>query len=203
MSAPLEPSTTAVAGVILASGSSRRFRKGNKLLAAVDGSPVVRRTTQAYLDGGLEPVIVVVGYEAHRVVAALVDLDIVVVQNPDFVAGQSRSLVRGVRALAETRRAAVIGVGDQPMLSGDVVRTLVKAYRETAAPLVVPRYAGRRGNPALFARSLFPELELVEGDQGGRPVLAAHKDEIVWVDFADPLLGMDVDTVEDYATLLS
>jgi molybdenum cofactor cytidylyltransferase len=185
-----------VGGVLLAAGMSRRLAGRNKLVEIVGGQPVVRRTVGAYLAGGLDPVVVVVGYEAERVAGALAGLSIQIVSNPDYAEGQSRSLLWGLGALGPRVEAAVIGVGDQPLLRGEIVTDLVAAFR-SGARLAVPRYVGRRGNPVLFARSLFEELTRVEGDQGGRPVIEAHRDEIVWIDVADAEAGADVDTLED------
>jgi molybdenum cofactor cytidylyltransferase len=191
-----------VAGVVLASGMSLRFGKDNKLLAPFGQSTVVRRTVQAYLDGNLQPVLVVMGHQAGRVRTALAGLPVVDVYNPEFEQGQSRALVHGVTALPPLTPAAVIGVADQPLLTGEVIRQLVMAYRTTRAPLVVPRYAGGRGNPVLFDRRLFAELLQVTGDQGGRPVLETHRQEIAWVDVPNVRAGADLDTPEDYRALL-
>jgi molybdenum cofactor cytidylyltransferase len=106
-----------------------------------------------------------------------------------------------VDALPAGTGAAIIGVGDQPFLAPEIIRRLVSAFRASGAALVVPRYAGRRGNPVLFSAKLFPELLEVEGDQGGRPVLLRHRDEIVWVDVDEARAGLDIDTPEDYLAL--
>jgi molybdenum cofactor cytidylyltransferase len=198
-----QPPVRPVAGLVLASGMSRRFAGANKLLVPIGGVPVVRRTVQAYLAAGLDPVTVVLGHEANLVGDALLGLPIQTVINPDFAQGQSRALGHGVHALPDRTSAAVIGVGDQPLLTGSVIRLLVDSYIITGRSPVVPRYAGRRGNPVLFDRSLFPELLAVTGDQGGRPVIERHRDEILWLDLPDPRPGADLDSEEDYAILVS
>lgn len=196
-----EAAARAVAGIVLASGMSTRFGARNKLLVPVDGLPLVRRTVSAYLGAGLDPVLVVVGYEADRVREALDGLYVVAVPNPEYEQGQSRGLVRGVRALPAETAAGVIGVGDQPALRPATLRLLVARWRETSAPAVYPLYAGQRGSPTLFDRSLFPELLEVTGDHGGRFVLQRHRDEAVGVEVEDPGEGQDVDTLDDYRRL--
>lgn len=186
-----------VAGIILAAGLSQRYRQGNKLLAEVSGVPVVVRTVQAYCEAGLDLVVVVVGYEGAAVERALAGLPIQVVRNPAFEEGQSTSLRYGVNSLPAEASAAVIGVADQPLLKPGVIRQLVSVHRSRRAPVVVPRYAGQRGNPVLFDRGLFQELLEIVGDQGGRAVLAKHGADVVWVDVEDAMAGMDLDTVED------
>jgi molybdenum cofactor cytidylyltransferase len=190
-----------VAGIILASGMSRRLGGANKLLLPVAGEPLVRRVAAAYLGAGLKPVLAVVGHQAGDVGEALRGLDIEIAQNPNYKEGQSRALVRGVAALPATAVGAVIGVGDQPYLSAEIIVCLLAKFRSEPVPVVAPRYGGRRGNPALFASSLFAELMAVEGDRGGRGVLEAHAAEVAWVDFEDPRPAIDVDTIEEYRAL--
>jgi molybdenum cofactor cytidylyltransferase len=187
-----------IAGLVLASGMSTRFGPGNKLLAKVRGRTLVRRTVDAYVRSGLDPIVVVVGFEADLVMAELPTEDAVrTVHNPDFGRGQSRALVCGISNLPKRARAAVIGVGDQPFLTAGVIRSLVEAYDARGAPIVAPLYGGRRGNPTLFDRTLFRELLDVTGDQGGRPVIQRHVSEVEWVEVGDEEPGVDVDTWED------
>lgn len=190
---------SSLAGIVLASGLSRRFGPENKLLHPLHGRPIVRRTVEAYLAARLDPVLVVVGHEGERVLEALEGLPILPVSNPDFARGQSQSLVAAVRALPVGTEAAVIGVGDQPFLTPQVISLLAATYRSSSAALAIPRYAGVRGNPVLFSASLFPELATVQGDQGGRSVLRRHMTEAVWVDIPDARPGYDIDTPEDLA----
>lgn len=186
-----------VAGLVLASGMSRRYGGANKLLAHVGGEPVVRRATLAYVEAGLDPVVVVIGYQAQQVRRALSGLAVTVVVNPDYAAGQSRALAHGVRALPLSTEAAVIGVGDQPWLLAPTVLRLVETWRVTKSNIVAPLYGGQRGNPVVFARALFPELLSVDGDTGGRPVIAAHAEGVTWLPIADVSQRGDVDSPDD------
>lgn len=191
---PLRP----IAGLILASGRSERFGAQNKLLAPFGGIPIVRHTLTAYVRAELQPVFLVVGHQAEAVEAAAQGLGVTVVDNPDYRSGQSRALVRGIRALPPECEAVVVGVGDQPLLTESIIGRLTTRYRETGATLVVPRYRGVRGNPVLFDRSHFDELQSVAGDQGGRSVVARHAADILWVDIDDPRPAIDIDTKDDY-----
>jgi molybdenum cofactor cytidylyltransferase len=182
---------------------SRRFGGENKLLVRVGGIPVIRRTVRAYVEAGVTPVLIVVGHDTERVVQALADLDVQIVHNPAYRQGQSRALVYGLHALPPTAGAAVIGVGDQPLLRPEIIRGLVARFVQDRVPIVAPRYAGSRGNPVLFERSLFPELLAIEGDQGGRPVIQQHADRVLWLDVDDPHSGLDLDTVQDLEDLRS
>lgn len=191
-----------VAGVILASGMSQRFGEANKLLVPIDGIPVITRTVSAYVAAGLSPTVVVVGFDSTEVIHALASLPVDIVHNARFAEGQSRALVAGVQALPPDIAAVVIGVGDQPLLSRQLIQALVDRWRSTRASIIVPRYGGQRGNPTLFARSLFGELLEVTGDQGGRNVIQRHSASVSQVDWPDARIGADIDTVEEYQALV-
>ncbi len=92
-------------------------------------------------------------------------------------------------------------LGDQPRLTGGVINRLLDAYWRSGGPIVAPFADGRRGNPVLFARSLFPDLIGTQGDAGARGVIEAHHDEIHAVE-VDPAVFEDIDTPEAYAVLL-
>jgi molybdenum cofactor cytidylyltransferase len=122
--------------------------------------------------------------------------------NPDAAAGQSTSVRAGLAALSPNAESAVFILGDQPGVDPKVIDALIDAWRESRAPVVAPRYEDRIGNPILFDRRVFPELVLLEGDTGARPVVRAYEDtgqlQLVPVNGAAP---PDVDTEADYAAL--
>ena len=75
---------------------------------------------------------------------------------------------------------------------------MIAAYRTSGQPIVAPLYAGRRGNPVLFDRSLFAELAAQQGDRGGREVIQAHPERVATVAFDRPELQTDLDTWDQY-----
>jgi molybdenum cofactor cytidylyltransferase len=194
-----------VAGVLLAAGTSSRFGDENKLLADANGDPVVRASAQTLLDAGLDPVVVVVGYEADRVRDALDGLDLEFASNPDYESGQASSVQAGVRALTDDERdtdsgvdAAVFALGDMPFVAPESIRVLVAAYEDGARSALAAGYEGERGNPVLFDARHFPALAGREGDVGGKQVLLAADDAAV-VETGDPGVRRDVDRREDLA----
>ncbi len=191
-----------VAAVLLAAGGSRRMGQSKQLLP-IDGQPMVRRVAQTVCQAGLAQVVVVVGAEGDRVARALAGLDLEIVHNQAWAQGMSTSVRAGMEALRPEIEAALLVLADQPGLTIDALEALVEAYRATRAPIVAPYYRGRRGNPVLFARSLFADLGQVEGDQGGRALLVRHEQEVARVDLDDVAILLDVDTRHDYEGLCS
>jgi molybdenum cofactor cytidylyltransferase len=108
----------------------------------------------------------------------------------------------GIAELTPQTKAAMILLGDQPLVGPAILTRLMQAWRDTAMPIVAPYYAGQRGNPVLFARALFPELLNVTGDQGGRAILQRHAAEIEPVHIANAEAALDLDTWQEYQALL-
>ncbi len=185
-----------VAGIVLAAGPSHRMEGKNKLLLPVQGEPMVRRVAQTALAAGLDPVIVVVGYEGERVATALADLPVQTVHNPHWEQGQSTSVRTGVQALPPGTGAAVFLLGDMPFVPPTLVRALVAAHAQTLAPIVAPLVDHRRGNPVLFDASTFPELMALQGDVGGRALFEQYRyHPVPWF---DETTQIDIDTWMDY-----
>jgi molybdenum cofactor cytidylyltransferase len=192
-----------IAGVILAAGSSSRLGRP-KLLLPLHGEPLIRHTVRRALQSSLDEVIVVVGHEGEAVSAAIADLPVEIVPNPDSALGQSTSVVAGIEALAEPHAAVVFLLGDQPGIDPQAIDALIAAWKASHAPIVAPRYRDTIGNPVLFDRRIFPELRALGGDVGARAIIRKYQAkgelELVPVDASAP---PDVDTEEDYTAMLA
>src|SRR6185312_7568989 len=176
-----------IAAVVLAAGASRRFADGRgvqKLVAPAAGKPVVRWTVERLLAARIDEVVVVTGHERDAVRAALANLRVRIVDNPHFS--------RGIAALPAAVTGAIIALGDQPTVSTAVIDKLVDAWHERRMPIVAPLYRGVRGNPVLFAASLFAELRAVGGDHGARDLISRSPDRVTLVD-VDADMPLDVD----------
>lgn len=187
-----------IAAVVLAAGAARRFGS-QKLLAPLEGRPLVRWTVEEVLASGVDRTVVVLGREADAVRAALADLSVEFVSNPGFSRGMSTSIRAGIEALDPAVEGALVVLGDQPIPRA-VIRRLLRAHAASRLPIVAPSYRGERGNPVLFAASLFGELRGLEGDRGARSLVDRSPGRLLLVPFphAPP---PDVDTPEELAAL--
>ncbi len=196
-----------VVAVVLAAGASRRFG-APKQLARVGGGPgnatVLERSLEAACRAPVAGVWVVTGAHGDLVRPMLERYPVQVVDNPAYRAGMSSSLRAGLEAVlaagaggGAAPRAVLVVLADQPFLTREVYDRLVGAYLSTGARIVHPVAGGRRCNPVLFDLDLAGELLAVEGDEGGRRVLAAHPDEALAVEFRNPATFRDVDYPED------
>jgi molybdenum cofactor cytidylyltransferase len=187
-----------IAGIVLAAGFARRMGR-QKLLLAFQGKPIVRWAAEA-LAPDVEDLVVVTGQEEAAVRQALAGLAVRFVRNPRPHEGQGSSIAVGVSALKPWTRAAVIALGDQPRVPGDVVPALLAAWERGGQAIVAPVYRGTQGTPVLFAAALFGELAALTGDAGARAVVQARPERVELVPFDMPMPA-DVDTPEDFARL--
>ncbi len=169
-----------------------------KLLLELGGQPLVRRAVERALASQVDEVVVVVGPNRADMERALAGTAARLVDNPDHLTGMASSLRAGLQALDPTADAVVVLLSDQPFQGAQVIDRLIETYRATGRPIVVPLYAGRRGNPVLFDRSLFAELERQQGDQGGREVIVADPTRVATVEFESDDAQRDLDTWDDY-----
>lgn len=189
----------AVAAVVLAAGASSRLGQP-KQLVPIAGRPALAHTLGALRASTVDRIIVVLGHAAEEIAAALDMTSVAIVRNAQYAEGQSTSVQAGVKALADDVGAALMVVGDQPMLAPAVVNAIVRAYEETGGPFIVPVYEGEWGNPVLLARATWPLLDNLKGDTGARPILRKHMDMVLEVPVEGPLPD-DIDTPEDYARI--
>ena len=169
----------------------------NKLLADLNGTPVVAHTCRAADAAGL-PMLVVTGHEAERVSAAL-PTGTQTIFAPDYAEGMGASLAAGIRALPDGWDAAVVMLGDMPLVPPRLLERLAKTV--TAESIAVPVRAGRQGNPAAWGRRFFPELAALTDDRGGKALLRRHEDAITAVEAGTDAIFMDADTPEALAAI--
>jgi len=189
-----------VAAIVLAAGTSTRMGRQKLLLPVEGGRPLVRVSIEGVLTAGLDDVVVVLGRDAEGVGRALAGLPVRTALNSRYAEGQSTSLRAGLDALAPGTEAVVVALGDQPRPDAALIRRLVEVFRASGTPIVVPRYRDGRGNPVLFAASVFDELRAVTGDQGGRGVIARDPSRVAELPVEAPM-PRDVDTWADYEAL--
>ena len=186
-----------VAALVLAAGQARRFG-APKLLAPLQGRPLIWHTVRRVLEADIGEVIVVSGGAHEQLADALGGLPVRIVRNPCFEEGLSSSLKVGITAAGQT--AVLVALGDQPTVPIHVIRDLVRVYRATGKPIVCPSYNGEVGNPVVLSPVVFPELLQLRGDRGARRVVERDASRVSEVSFKFEM-PKDIDTPGDLEAL--
>ncbi len=201
--APMEkPQGPRIGALLLAAGQSRRMGGPNKLLAEIDGVPMVARVARRLLASRARPVIAVLGNKADEVDAALGKLPVERVRNPDFADGLSTSLKRGIAALPPDLDGALVCLGDMPLVAGRHIDRLIAAFNPLEGrAIIVPTRHGKRGNPVLWAKHFFPAMTQIAGDVGARHLIGEHAELVAEIEMDDDAILVDIDTPEALAAL--
>jgi len=188
-----------VGAIVMAAGSGSRMQGSEKLLLDFDGTPMVRHVMHAASEGGCHQTVVVYSAEDVR---AVVDGHAEAVFNPDAKSGMASSLQVGLRALRPEIEAAVVLLGDQPLVGSRTVAALLRQWRrEGSRPAVaVSQGDGDWAPPVVLSRELWARLFELKGDAGARQVLQGHPELLDVV----PAPGRveDVDTPDDYTKIV-
>ncbi len=185
-----------IGGVVLAAGAATRFG-APKQLALLRGRPLLEHVLETLARAPLGRRVVVLGAEAERILAAVPLHGAEPVRCPDWPKGQAASLRAGLRALGPVE-AAVVVLGDQPLLHPEAVARVIAA-RCGGADAVRAEYGGVAGHPVLLEGRVLPRVLALEGDLGARDLLRDLEVRAV------PCAGLgrpdDVDTPEQLEVL--
>lgn len=187
-------------GLVLAAGAGSRFG-GGKLLAPLAGRPVLQHVLDALAAAGVGEVVVVLGGDAAAIEDAITWRSERRVTNPDPGRGLSSSIQVGFGEIGEGAASVLVVLGDQPLVSVDVIKAVLDAPDDPSRPIVVPAYADDRGrNPVLLRRGAFGLVAQATGDRGLGPLIAANAAAVLEV----PVVGHnpDVDTPADLARVM-
>jgi molybdenum cofactor cytidylyltransferase len=136
-------------------------------------------------------------------VAALNSQPVQVVFNPEWEQGIAASIRCGLEALLNrtpTPDQVIFMVCDQPFVTAELLLELVNERQNTHKPIVASAYGGTLGIPALFEKSLFPQLLDLQGDTGAKHLIMEHPEKVAAVNF--PEGNIDVDTEGEYEQLI-
>jgi len=191
--------------VVLGAGRASRFG-GPKLLAVLRGRPIVAHVLDAVARARAAnlvdqaAIVVAAGDAEVTALARAAGVETITNAAPDR--GLSSSLRCGLAALGSDAGAAVILLGDQPLVRPDVIAALVAAWRDGRGTAIRPRYAeapGEPGHHVLLDRSVWPRVLRLEGDVGLGALLTPGSAGVAFIEVAGR--NPDVDTVADLDTL--
>lgn len=201
----------AFCGVILAAGESTRMGTDKALLPwppPVSGQPGGSNTFLSAAISSLlqvcDLVLVVAGTNEERLTPIVYANNASLVRNPAPERGQFSSLQAGLQeVLNRGRDAAIITLVDRPPVRPDTLQSLRDAF--VAAPIgiwaVVPEYKGRHGHPFVAGRELIHKWLQALPTATARDVEHQYSAHLKYLPVNDPLVVMNVDTPQDYASL--
>jgi molybdenum cofactor cytidylyltransferase len=175
-------------GLILAAGGGVRFGEEPKLLADLEGRPMLEYAIEAQCAiPEFNQVVVVLGAHAAGMLARVDFSHAEPVICQDWREGMATSLRCGIEALDGADRV-IVTLGDQPLVTSEVIRRFLDAAPGTRAT-----YGGRPGHPVVLGPDQLAKLDTLNGDHGARDLLG----DAPTIECGQLCSGRDVDTPDD------
>jgi molybdenum cofactor cytidylyltransferase len=195
-------------GVILAAGESSRMGRDKALLPWPPDSALGATFLSAAIKlffPYVDVVLVVVGNNRAELSPVVYANGASLVINPDPDRGQFSSLQAGLQEIRNRGRdAAMLTLVDRPPVRAATIETLQEAFERAIAKrklAVIPEYEGKHGHPILIANEMLEAFLEAPETSNARDVEGAHQSQIEYVPVYDPLVAVNVNTPEQYASL--
>jgi len=187
--------------IILAAGASTRLGQPKQLLPW-QGVTLLQYAVKTALTVTTQPV-VVTGANGEHLAAALDPGQVKLVFNPNWQQGIASSIHCGLQAVLNRTPEpdqVIFMVCDQPFVTPGLLLDLINERQKSRKPIVACAYAETLGIPALFDKSLFPQLLDLQGDTGAKRLIQQYGEEVASVEF--PQGAYDIDTESQYKELI-
>ena len=189
-----------ISGILLAAGESRRMGQP-KLLLPWGNTTILEKVVDTYLKTKISELIVVVGTNQKSLKAILISKPVIIVENPYYQEGMGTSIRKGVEAASTQAEGYLIGLGDQPLITSDIINALITVFSIEHPGIALCSYKKKKGHPVIFARRFRQALCNLSGDRGGRTIIRQHGAEVRYVDIGSEAIFIDIDTPDDYQKL--
>ena len=179
-----------IVGILLAAGSSRRFGADKRLHPLPDGTPIALASARRLAEACSRTIVVIrPGDTALTSLLAAEGIETVVCNEAEK--GMGHSLTRGIAASA-TAEGWLVALADMPYIEPASYHAVLGALRNGAS-LARPAYKGKIGHPVGFSANYLPDLLVLTGDQGGKTILDAHRNDLHLCPVEDPGILKDID----------
>ena len=184
--------------ILLAAGESKRFGDKNKLLAMINGKPIINHILDTLFEV-YDPseLIVIVGHE-HKIIKNLIfNTNIKILENINYKKGVGTSIALGVNNLDTEIDGVMIIPADMPYINSKDLINLEKKFVElNCVKVVMPEHNSKIGNPVILPRNYFKTLKSLKDDFGARSLIRKKDTVTLKTGFGTIF---DIDTKEELA----
>lgn len=194
-----------LSAIVLAAGLSKRMGDENKLLLRYKSKTIIETTILNILDGGIEEVIVVTGFEADKITMAIQYLPVRIIYNVFYKKGMTTSIQKGVES--SKGNGFMICLGDMFAITSSEYSQMVSFFEECFAKdeqcICMPRYKNEKGNPVIFSSFYKKELLQHTDMEGCKAIVQSNKDHVHTLEMITPNILQDIDYPEDYQRIIT
>lgn len=183
--------------VLMAAGNCVRFGK-NKLLSTIDNKSIIDIALDNIPQQKLYSVVVVSQYDS--IIKKAKEHNFLTIKNNHPDLGISYTIKLGL-SITKDCDAILFMVADQPMLKKSTVENMIDFYQSHANDIISLSFNKKRGNPCIFPKRFYNQLESLVGDIGGNVIIKEHYDctKLFEADNQNELF--DIDTKNDLDNL--
>jgi molybdenum cofactor cytidylyltransferase len=190
-----------ISAIILAAGESKRMGQPKQLLP-FRGSTLLGQIVENLLQSQAAETIVVLGYQAEKIIPQIAREPVRIVVNPDFEQGMSSSIRCGLSHISAAADGVMIVLGDQPLIEKEIIDLLIERHRQSERGIILPVYNGIKGHPVIFKMKYKDELMRLTGDIGGKEIVERHPSDVLEVEVDSESVVISIDAESDYQSLI-
>ena len=185
--------------VILAAGSSSRLGQSKQLLKT-GNEYLINRMIRFSLDSLADKVYLVLGADKKEILSVLNSDKTTIIVNNKWEQGIGSSIKAGLSSAINDNMVAVLFiVVDQIKLKTDTLNNLIEKFRSSNYPICASSYGNNYGIPAIFDKSLFQDILMLDDQNGCKSIIARNIENTLLIDF--PGGEIDIDTADDLKKL--
>ncbi|MCX6265510.1 MAG: nucleotidyltransferase family protein [Bacteroidetes bacterium] len=189
--------------VIVAAGESKRLGIPKQLLP-YQGETLLNRLIAKLKQATNFPIFLILGASAEKIIQEIGATDFSITINENWQEGMASSIRLGIQVAQKNipdLEGILLVVCDQPFIAISNIQALIQLQQHSDLPIAACYYANTLGTPALFHKSIFPDLLQLRGDVGAKNIILQRGAEVAKLHFEEGLV--DIDTPEDYQQLLA
>lgn len=183
--------------IILAGGRSKRMGAMKQLLPW-GKKTILQHLIDVAVDVKPAEIIVVLGYNAQQISEVIKRSPVKIVVNDEYKRGMSSSLKAAMKNVSRQSDTYVFMLGDQPLVTADMLGQLLSRYMSSSRGITVPVYKGIKGRPVVIASKYREELMTLRGETGAKQVIDNHPEDVLEVPVDSEEVVIDLDTREEY-----
>jgi molybdenum cofactor cytidylyltransferase len=184
--------------IVLAAGKSTRMKQ-QKMLLPFNGKTIIETVILNILPVLNKKILVVLGSHHDEIKKQIGKLPVKTCMNENYAEGMLSSVICGFRALPVGAEAALVFLGDQPQIPGEVSRLVINAWQNSGKGIIIPVTNGRRGHPVLIETKYKSEIESLDPEKGLRQLMEKFGGDVEEAECNLPEILRDIDTPEEYS----
>lgn len=192
---------TKICGIILAAGESKRMGSP-KMLLPYKGKTIIETVIANVTSSNVDSTLVVLGAVRDEILKKISYMAVKHCFNENYINGMLSSVICGFSSLPYGFDAAMIFLGDQPMVETSVINHIIDEYHNSGKGILIPVYEKKRGHPLMIDKKYLAEIVNLNQDEGLRSLAQKFHKDVLEIEVNTLSILKDIDTFEEYTNEL-